>query len=50
MNPEESDVTTQEAEMIDKIFDLGETTVRGEDAQEGHHATAAGRAAGPVSL
>ncbi|MBI1893964.1 MAG: HlyC/CorC family transporter [Candidatus Rokubacteria bacterium] len=28
MNPEESDVTTQEAEMIDKIFDLGETTVR----------------------
>ena len=28
MKPEESDVTTQEAEMIDKIFDLGETTVR----------------------
>ena len=28
MEPEESDVTTQEAEMIDKIFSLGETTVR----------------------
>jgi CBS domain containing-hemolysin-like protein len=28
MEPEESDVTTQEAEMIDKIFDLGETRVR----------------------
>lgn len=28
MEPEESDVTTQEAEMIDNIFDLGETTVR----------------------
>jgi CBS domain containing-hemolysin-like protein len=26
--PGEADVTTQEAEMIDKIFDLGETTVR----------------------
>lgn len=26
--PEESDVTTQEAEMIDKIFNLGETRVR----------------------
>ncbi|MBI4608655.1 MAG: HlyC/CorC family transporter [Candidatus Rokubacteria bacterium] len=28
MEPEESDVTTQEAEMIDKIFELGETRVR----------------------
>jgi CBS domain containing-hemolysin-like protein len=28
LEPEESDVTTQEAEMIDKIFDLGETAVR----------------------
>jgi CBS domain containing-hemolysin-like protein len=28
MEPEEADVTTQEAEMIDKIFDLGEKTVR----------------------
>jgi CBS domain containing-hemolysin-like protein len=28
MEPEESDVTTREAEMIDKIFDLGETAVR----------------------
>ncbi len=28
MEPEEADVTTSEAEMIDKIFDLGETTVR----------------------
>jgi CBS domain containing-hemolysin-like protein len=28
MEPEESDVTTQEAEMIDKIFDLGETAAR----------------------
>jgi CBS domain containing-hemolysin-like protein len=28
MEPGEADVTTQEAEMIDKIFDLGETTVR----------------------
>jgi putative hemolysin len=28
MEPAEADVTTQEAEMIDKIFDLGETTVR----------------------
>ena len=28
MEPEEADVTTQEAEMIDKIFSLGETTVR----------------------
>lgn len=28
MEPEESDVTTQEAEMIDKIFNLGETRVR----------------------
>lgn len=28
MEPEEADVTTQEAEMIDKIFELGETTVR----------------------
>jgi CBS domain containing-hemolysin-like protein len=28
MEPEESDVTTHEAEMIDKIFDLGETAVR----------------------
>ncbi len=28
MEPEESDVTTQEAEMIDKIFGLGDTTVR----------------------
>ncbi len=28
MEPEESDVTTHEAEMIDKIFELGETTVR----------------------
>ncbi len=28
MNPAEADVTTQEAEMIDKIFDLGDTTVR----------------------
>src|SRR5439155_11724057 len=26
--PGEADVTTQEAEMIDKIFDLGDTTVR----------------------
>jgi len=28
MEPEESDVTTQEAEMIDKIFELGEIKVR----------------------
>ena len=28
MEPEEADVTHSEAEMIDKIFDLGETTVR----------------------
>ena len=28
MEPEEADVTTSEAEMIDKIFDLGETAVR----------------------
>jgi putative hemolysin len=28
MNPGEADVTSQEAEMIDKIFDLGDTTVR----------------------
>jgi CBS domain containing-hemolysin-like protein len=28
LEPEEADVTTTEAEMIDKIFDLGETTVR----------------------
>jgi CBS domain containing-hemolysin-like protein len=28
LEPEETDVTTTEAEMIDKIFDLGETTVR----------------------
>jgi putative hemolysin len=28
MKPGEADVTTQEAEMIDKIFDLGDTTVR----------------------
>jgi CBS domain containing-hemolysin-like protein len=28
MEPGEADVTTQEAEMIDKIFDLGSTTVR----------------------
>ena len=28
MEPGEADVTTQEAEMIDKIFDLGDTTVR----------------------
>ncbi len=28
MEPEEADVTTQEAEMIDKIFSLGETTAR----------------------
>ncbi len=28
MEPEEADVTLSEAEMIDKIFDLGETTVR----------------------
>jgi len=28
LEPGEADVTTQEAEMIDKIFDLGETTVR----------------------
>jgi putative hemolysin len=28
MEPGEADVTTQEAEMIDNIFDLGETTVR----------------------
>jgi len=28
MEPEESDVTSQEAEMIDKIFELGETAVR----------------------
>lgn len=28
MEPEESDVTTQEAEMIDKIFGLGETAAR----------------------
>jgi len=28
IEPEEADVTTQEAEMIDKIFSLGETTVR----------------------
>jgi CBS domain containing-hemolysin-like protein len=28
MEPGEADVTSQEAEMIDKIFDLGETTVR----------------------
>jgi magnesium and cobalt exporter, CNNM family len=28
MEPEEADVTTREAEMIDKIFGLGETTVR----------------------
>jgi putative hemolysin len=28
MEPEEADVTVSEAEMIDKIFDLGETTVR----------------------
>jgi CBS domain containing-hemolysin-like protein len=28
MEPGEADVTTQEAEMIDKIFDLGETAVR----------------------
>ncbi|MBM4440175.1 MAG: HlyC/CorC family transporter [Candidatus Rokubacteria bacterium] len=29
MEPGEASVTTQEAEMIDNIFDLGETTVRG---------------------
>ena len=29
MEPGEANVTTQEAEMIDNIFDLGETTVRG---------------------
>ncbi len=28
IEPEESDVTTREAEMIDKIFDLGETAAR----------------------
>jgi putative hemolysin len=28
MEPEEADVTSSEAEMIDKIFDLGQTTVR----------------------
>src|SRR6185436_10877158 len=28
MEPGEANVTTQEAEMIDNIFDLGETTVR----------------------
>ena len=28
MEPDEADVTTVEAEMIDKIFDLGDTTVR----------------------
>ena len=28
MEPEEADVTVSEAEMIDKIFDLGETAVR----------------------
>jgi CBS domain containing-hemolysin-like protein len=28
MEPGEADVTTQEAEMIDKIFDLGDTSVR----------------------
>jgi CBS domain containing-hemolysin-like protein len=28
MEPGEADVTSQEAEMIDKIFDLGDTTVR----------------------
>jgi putative hemolysin len=28
MEPEEADVTSSEAEMIDKIFDLGETAVR----------------------
>ncbi len=28
LEPEEADVTTTEAEMIDKIFDLGETAVR----------------------
>ena len=28
MEPEEADVTTSEAEMIDKIFDLGDTAVR----------------------
>jgi putative hemolysin len=28
MDPGEADVTTQEAELIDKIFDLGDTTVR----------------------
>ena len=28
MEPDEADVTTAEAEMIDKIFDLGDTTVR----------------------
>ena len=28
LEPEEADVTSSEAEMIDKIFDLGETTVR----------------------
>ena len=28
MEPGEADMTTQEAEMIDKIFDLGDTTVR----------------------
>jgi CBS domain containing-hemolysin-like protein len=28
MEPGEADVTTQEAELIDKIFDLGDTTVR----------------------
>jgi putative hemolysin len=28
MEPEEADVTTSEAEMIDRIFDLGETAVR----------------------
>ena len=28
MEPGEAEVTTQEAEMIDKIFDLGDTTVR----------------------
>jgi putative hemolysin len=28
MEPQEADVTTSEAEMIDKIFDLGETAVR----------------------
>src|SRR5262249_50208739 len=28
MEPQQADVTTSEAEMIDRIFDLGETTVR----------------------